>query len=212
MSHEADGRGQIFDHPFELTVASAAVERHARDLVQRARPIGPSDRILDLGCQTGIIACVLRDRLGGAAKIVGLDANPAAIEKARSLAPQIDWRVGDITALPFAADSFDLVFCEDVLRLMPRTKGALREVRRVLSPGGRLLASISRATDEALIQMAGSSGEEYRGATKETPWSIDGATLDQALADAGFVDIRIETVRAPDRIAHVALALAPRPA
>src|SRR6266481_2595365 len=91
----------------------AVAERHARDLVERARPIGASDRILDLGCGTGIVARVLRERLGGAASIVGLDMSPAMIERARSIAPELDWREGNALALPFADGSFDLVLCQE---------------------------------------------------------------------------------------------------
>jgi ubiquinone/menaquinone biosynthesis C-methylase UbiE len=162
---------------------TATLERYARDLVERARPIGPSDRILDLGCGTGIVACMLRERLGGAANIVGLDASPILIEKARSLTPEMDWREGDLMALPFGAESFDLILCQDMLRFVPDPVGALREMRRVLSPGGRLLTST---------------------------WRPHGATLGQTLTDAGFIDIGIEEVCLSEMVANVATAIAPR--
>jgi ubiquinone/menaquinone biosynthesis C-methylase UbiE len=165
------------------TAVTAAQECHARDLVERARPIGPSDRILDLGCGTGIVACMLRERLGGAANIVGLDASPILIEKARSLTPEMDWREGDVMALPFGAESFDLVLCQDMLRFLPDPVGALREVRRVLSPGGRLLAST---------------------------WRPHGTPLGQTLAEAGFIEIGIEEVCISELVANVAMAIAPR--
>lgn len=212
MSQERDCGEHGVGHLGELTVVSAALERYARDLVERARPIGPSDRILDLGCGIGIVACVLRERLGGAAHVVGLDANPVMLEKARLLAPEIDWREGDLSTLPLAADSFDLVFCQDVLRFVPDHAGALQEVRRVLSPGGRLLASTWRPIDDASMQDGSSSVDQRARATKGTRWTLDAAALEKALTDAGFVDIRIETVRVPERIAHVAIARAPQTA
>src|SRR5947207_10766704 len=92
---------------------SAVAERYARDLVERARPIGPSDRILDLGCGTGIVARVLRERLGGAASIVGLDASAPMLAKARAIAPEIEWREGNAAALPFPDESFDLVLSQE---------------------------------------------------------------------------------------------------
>src|SRR6266566_10173217 len=98
---------------------SALAWRCAHDLVERARPIGASDRILDLGCGTGIVARVLRERLGGAANIVGLDASTAMIEKARSFEPELEWRVGDAVAMPFADASFDLVLCQEMLSFVP---------------------------------------------------------------------------------------------
>src|SRR5713101_6007951 len=151
-----------------------ALEGYARDLIERARPIGPSDRILDLGCGIGLVAAILRERLGGAAKIVGFDPSRAMIEKARLLAPEMDWRDGDVMALPFPADSFDLVVCQDMLRFVPDRVRALREVRRILSPGGRLLASTWRPhSDEP----------------------FDSTALRRALAEAGFLNIRFETER-----------------
>jgi ubiquinone/menaquinone biosynthesis C-methylase UbiE len=165
-----------------------ALEGYARDLIERARPIGPSDRILDLGCGIGLVASILRERLGGAATIVGFDASRAMIEKARLLAPEMDWREGDVMALPFPEDSFELVLCQDMLRFVPDRIGALREVRRVLSSGGRLLASTWHASGDA---------------------PLDSTALRQALADAGFLDIRFETERLPEKVAHVAMATAP---
>src|SRR6476620_5537754 len=87
---------------FEKVLVPAVFERYARDLVERARPFGPSDRILDLGCGTGIVARILRDRLGGAAPITGADVNAQMIAKARSLAPDITWVEANAVALPFA--------------------------------------------------------------------------------------------------------------
>src|SRR5689334_20994646 len=96
-----------FADGYERTIVPAIFEPYARDLVERARPIGPSARILDLGCGTGIVARVLRERLGGAARIVGLDVSAVMLEKARSLAPELDLREGNAQALPFADGSFD---------------------------------------------------------------------------------------------------------
>src|SRR5829696_3287152 len=152
-----------------MSLETAVVDRYARDLVERARPIGASDRILDLGCGTGIVARVLRERLGGAAKIVGVDASPLMIAKARSIEPELDWRVGNAMALPFADGSFDLVLCQVMRHFAADHMAALREVRRVLSLGGRFLVS------------------SY-GPRREQPF--EGAALGQALTEAGFTDVK----------------------
>ena len=170
-----------------------AVDRYARDLVERARPIGASERILDLGCGTGIVARVLRQRLGGAANIVGVDASLPMIEKARSIEPELDWRVGDAVALPFADASFDLVLCHEMRNVMPDRMVALREVRRVLSPGGRFLVSAWRPRSEQ---------------------PFDGV----ALIEAGFADVRLETISLTELddvigaslVADIAIAVAPQ--
>src|SRR4051812_13272329 len=137
-----------FADVFERTLVPAIFERYARDLVERARPIGASDRIFDLGCGTGLVARVLRERLGGAANITGLDASAPMLEMARSISPQIDFHEGNAMALPFADDSFELVLCQEMLQFVPDRAGALREVRRVLSPGGRFFVSTWRPRSE----------------------------------------------------------------
>jgi ubiquinone/menaquinone biosynthesis C-methylase UbiE len=180
----------------ERTIAPAIADRYARDLVERARPIGASDRILDLGCGTGIVARVLRERLGGAASIVGVDARLPMVEKARAMEPELDWRVGDAGALPFADGSFDLVLCQEMLFASDRM-AALGEVRRVLSPGGRFIVSVWQRRSEP---------------------TFDSTALARALTDAGFTDVHVETVSLVTvtdspfgpSAADVASAIAPR--
>ncbi|HEX6763994.1 MAG TPA: class I SAM-dependent methyltransferase [Polyangiaceae bacterium] len=184
-----------FASEYERVVVPAIFERYARDLVARARPIGASERILDLGCGTGIVARVLRERLGGAANVVGLDVNPNMLAVARSVAPEIDFREGSAMGLPFADASFDLVLCQEMLQFPPDTVGVLREVRRVLSPGGRLFASTWRRRGEQPFHEAlGRVAERHLGTPNDKRWSLDAAALEKALAEAGFVDIRLETV------------------
>src|SRR5437870_10512939 len=119
MSLEAALRQPNFADAYERTVVPAIFDRYARDLVERARPIGPSDRILDLGCGTGIVARVLRERLGGAARITGLDLSPQMIAMAKSVAPELDFREGNAMAIPFADHSFDLVLSQQMLQFVP---------------------------------------------------------------------------------------------
>src|SRR3954447_24287673 len=108
-----------FADMFERVLVPAIFKPYANDLVERARPIGPSDRVLDLGCGTGIVARVLRERLGGAARITGLDAAPPMISMAKSVAPELDFREGNAMALPFADHSFDLVLSQQMLQFVP---------------------------------------------------------------------------------------------
>ena len=180
---------------FERLLVPAIFDRYARDLVERARPFGPSDRILDLGCGTGIVARVLRDRLGGAARIAGLDLSPAMIAKARTVAPEIEWHEGDALALPFADGSFDVVLSQQMLQFTPDRAAATREMRRVLAPGGRLVVSTWRPRQHlVLFDALGQVAERHLGASTDRRWSLDGPELCDLLRGAGLVDVRLETV------------------
>ena len=173
----------------------------AQEILERARPIGPSDRVLDLGCGTGIVARLLRERLGVAARITGLDASPDMIETARSLAPELEWRVGNAMDLPFADASFELVVAQQMLQFVPEPAAALREIRRVLVPGGRLVAATWRPRPELpLFELLGQIAERHLGPANEKRFRLgDDAALRALLAEAGFSSARIDVVTRTDR-------------
>lgn len=139
-------------------------DRATLGLIQRARPIGPSDRILDLACGTGAVARLLRERLGGAASIAGLDPRPQLLAQARAAAPSVEWADGVPSALPFADGSFEVVLCRHLGQLDPDLEPALGEVHRVLTPGGRFIGSTTQ----------------------------EGEPLRAALLETGFTDVSIE--------------------
>ena len=80
-----------FAEAYERVLVPGIFGPWSDELLERARPIGASDRILDLGCGTGIVARRIRERLGGGARVTGVDASDAMIAKARELAPDIAW-------------------------------------------------------------------------------------------------------------------------
>jgi ubiquinone/menaquinone biosynthesis C-methylase UbiE len=104
------------------------------------------DWVLDAACGTGIVTCVAAQRFRHLAHIVGLDLNPGMLEVARAHTPTpgvpVAWRQGDLAALPFADDSFEVVLCQQGLQFVPDPGAALREMRRVLVPGGRLVFTV----------------------------------------------------------------------
>ena len=180
---------------FERILVPGIFDRYARELVDRTRPIGPSDRVLDLGCGTGIVARVLRERLGGAARITGLDAAPPMIAMAKSVAPELDFHEGNAMALPFADHAFDLVLSQQMLQFVPDRAMALREARRVLAPGGRLLVSTWRPRTfaplhDALVVLA----EKHLGPANDKRYLLDGDELRMLVVEAGFTDVRLDTV------------------
>lgn len=181
----------------------------AHDLVERARPIAPSARILDLGCGTGIVARVLRERLGGGARITGYDLSPQMLEVARRLGPDIEWREGNAMSLPFEDNAFDLVLCQQMLQFVPDRIAALGEVRRVLAPGGRFLVSAWQDRSfHPLYDAIGSAAERQFGASNDKRWSFgDDVLLRALLLEAGFKRIDIESVTIVERSANMPLRM-----
>jgi demethylmenaquinone methyltransferase/2-methoxy-6-polyprenyl-1,4-benzoquinol methylase len=113
---------------------TAGLDRRWRRIAV-AEAVRPGDRVLDVCCGTGDLAIAAR-RAGG--DVTGLDFSDKMLERARRKAPEIEWVQGDALALPFEDSSFDAVTVGFGVRNVEDLETALRELRRVLRPGGRL--------------------------------------------------------------------------
>jgi ubiquinone/menaquinone biosynthesis C-methylase UbiE len=109
----------------------------------------PGDRVLDVGCGTGVLAREAAARVGPTGRVTGLDLNEGMLAVARRLRPEIDWRQGDALRLPFADGAFDVAASQFVLMFIPDAGRALREMWRVLVPGGRLVAAVCASIAES---------------------------------------------------------------
>ncbi len=125
-----------------------------------ALPSAP--RILDLGCGSGEIAQRLAARYP-AAEIVGIDILAHVVELAadrhRGLAPRVGFETGDAFQLRFPDGHFDLVVCRHMIQAIPRVGDALREMLRVLKPGGWLHLL---AEDYGMLRFPGSDPDPDR--------------------------------------------------
>jgi demethylmenaquinone methyltransferase / 2-methoxy-6-polyprenyl-1,4-benzoquinol methylase len=101
-----------------------------------AAVVAPGDRVLDAACGTGDLA--LADLRAGAASVTGLDFSPRMLERAGRKAASIAWVEGDLLSLPFADAAFDAATIGFGIRNVSDLELGLRELRRVLRPGGRL--------------------------------------------------------------------------
>jgi SAM-dependent methyltransferase len=133
---------------YERCFVPAIFGRWAPQLVSVAR-VAPGDLVLDVGCGTGVLARAAADRVAADAQVTGLDRNAGMLAVARRLRPQIDWRQGDAMQLPFADESFDVVTSQFALMYFPDRAAALREMMRVLKPGGRLAVAVWGPLDRA---------------------------------------------------------------
>jgi SAM-dependent methyltransferase len=115
--------------------------------VLRAHPPAPGSAVLDVACGTGIGARLASGLVGRAGRVVGVDADDAMLAVARKTgrgpedAP-IEWRHASALDLPFADSAFDHVLCFEGLQFFPDRSAGLREMRRVLRPGGTLVGTV----------------------------------------------------------------------
>lgn len=94
--------------------------------------------VLDVACGTGVLTRHAADRVAPGGRAVGLDLNQAMLDVASQVRPDVDWRRGDVAAIPFHDDSFDVVTCQAALFFFPDVTAALRELGRVARPDGRV--------------------------------------------------------------------------
>jgi ubiquinone/menaquinone biosynthesis C-methylase UbiE len=99
-------------------------------------------RVLDVGCGTGVVARHAAERVGPAGGVVGLDRSAAMLEVAARVRPDLEWREGDVANLPFPEADFDVVTCQAMLMFVPDVDGALRAMARVVRPGGAVAIQV----------------------------------------------------------------------
>lgn len=133
---------------YEALFVPALVGRWA-STVADAAAIRSDDRVLDVACGTGVLAREAIARTGPAGVVAGVDASLGMLEVARRIAPAVDWRQGDAGSLPFPDQSFDVVVSQFGLMFFTDRRAAIREMLRVLAPGGRLAVAVWDALDHS---------------------------------------------------------------
>ncbi len=146
--HTADQDDQ---HNHKHTGTSAFLNRSDRFFAPLDRQIvawlqlAPGSRVLDAGCGGGGMTRLLAQAVGSGGEVVGLDANTQLIEWNRSqekeidVAGQIQFQQGDVLHLPFEDGAFDLVWCSRVIHGLNDQVAGVRELARVIRPGGRVV-------------------------------------------------------------------------
>src|SRR3954466_1293330 len=104
------------------------------------------DVVVDLGSGAGNDAFIARNETGETGKVIGIDFTPAMIEKARKNAEvrgfhNVEFRQGDIEKMPVSANTADVIVSNCVLNLVPNKDGVMKEIYRVLKPGGHFSIS-----------------------------------------------------------------------
>jgi ubiquinone/menaquinone biosynthesis C-methylase UbiE len=173
----------------------------AADLVTLAAPQA-GEQVLDVACGTGVVARLAATRVGPTGTVAGLDLNPEMLAVARALPPppgaRITWHEGNASAMPLADAAFDVVLCQQGVQFFPDRAAALREMHRVLAPGGRLALSVWRAPQHNPHSAALAEVVAHHVRSPETkarvlaPWAFgDLEALRTVITSGGFRAVRI---------------------
>jgi SAM-dependent methyltransferase len=159
--------------------------------------LAEGETVLDLGSGAGFDCFLAAKRVGPSGRVIGVDMTPAMLSKARANADMagaanVEFRLGEIEALPVADATVDVIISNCVINLSPDKARVFKEAHRVLKPGGRLAVSdvvaFAEVPESVRRDMALYSG------------CIAGASpiqeLEALLAGAGFVDVKVSPVDA----------------
>lgn len=161
-----------------------------------AGAVVPGDRVLDVGCGTGILARAAAARVGPSGRATGLDPNPGMLGVATHTAPEIDWHEGTAEELPFADRTFDCVVSQFAAMFFVDHTRAAREMARVVVPGGRLAIAVWGPLDEtpgyaAMVELLADVVDEAAAEALRAPFVLGNPDqLTNALSES-FTEVTV---------------------
>jgi ubiquinone/menaquinone biosynthesis C-methylase UbiE len=168
------------------------------DLKRRSRLLADhlhrGQSVLDLGCGAGVFTGLIAGVVG-AENVIGADVARAALQRARNHEPQLRFeQVPFDGPLPFADNSFELVWASEVIEHVADTARWLSELRRTLKPGGKVL--ITTPAHGRLRLLLGGIGR-YSEPLGDHLHLYDRQTLRQLLEEFGFSEVRVKGLGPP---------------
>lgn len=195
---------EIYDELFPPAVFNEWAPR-----VARSAGLDRGMRVLDVACGTGVLSLVAADLVGPTGSVIGLDLNPGMLDVARRKGPRIEWHESSAEAIPFEDGSFDAVVSQFGLMFFADKVRSIREMSRVLRPGGNL----SIAVWDSLENVAGYAGMtrllrrlfgDSAAESLRAPYSLgDTEELASLFADADVPGAEIDTVEGKVRFPSI---------
>jgi ubiquinone/menaquinone biosynthesis C-methylase UbiE len=179
-------------HPFIREVAQ-------RTLVRLA--LQPGEAILEVGCGTGVFLPSLAALVGPTGRVAAIDHAPAFLEQARErlngagLADRVELAQADAHRLPFAGATFDAAHCERVLMHLEDPARAIREMRRVVRPGGRVVVAEVQAAGATIAHPDPAAARQINAVLVSGMKNVEmGINLRRHFVEAGLEQVGGEVV------------------
>ncbi len=162
--------------------------------------LAPGMHVLDVACGTGVLAIAAADAVEPDGSVVGLDLNAGMLAVASRKAPEIEWRQSPAEALGFDDDVFDAVVSQFGMMFFQDKQSAIREIVRVLRPGGCFAIAVWDALERvpgylALGQLLSRLFGDKDAESLRAPYSLgDTEALSSLFSTAGVPDVKITTL------------------
>ncbi len=147
--------------------------------------LSTTDRFLDVGCGPG---AALERAMSTGAEVAGVDPSASMVARAAKRVPDAEVKVGSAEDIPFRDDSFTVVINVASFHHWADREAGLREIRRVLTPGGRLHI------------VEGKLGKDQHGHGLSTQ---DAVVLEKKLGELGYADLDVDTIKTGRRHEYI---------
>jgi SAM-dependent methyltransferase len=161
-------------------------------------PPRPGDAVVDVATGPGTVARQAAVLIGPSGRVTGVDLSAAMLAVGRAWPPEpgaapIDYVDASATAIPLPDAMFDVAYCQQGLQHIADPVAALREMRRLLKPGGLLGVAVWTQSPFGLFRRVVSEVAGTDDGPQPSAFGRDSDQLATALRDLGFVDVHVQT-------------------